>query len=105
MKMFESAPSEESTEVPPLTEEERRQINAELGNFHSLVDAETGKLHKKYFVAVEAVRKAGVPGEELMSDADVRAAFEAVKAVQQEIEETEQEARERLEGFRRAVEG
>ncbi len=103
MKKLEWTPSGESREVSPLTELEREQINAELANYASLVDAETMRVNEKYWQAVEAVREAGVPEEELMKDANVRDAFAAVQAAHLEIEETEQEARERLEGFRRAV--
>lgn len=103
MSAFEwSAPKDEK-EVPPLTERERREINSELANFQSLVDAETGRVSEKYWQAVEAVRRAGVSEEELMNDADIREAFGDVQAVRHEIEEEEQEVRERLEGFRRVI--
>lgn len=103
MNAFEWSAPEDEKEVPPLTERERREINADLANFQSLVDAETGRVSEKYWQAVEAVRRAGVSEEELMKDDAVRAAFEETQAVQREIEETEQEVRERLDGFRRAI--
>jgi hypothetical protein len=80
-------------EHPKLNEEERKAVEHELEAFSDAIMEKVRLADKRYWDAVQAVRKAEGEAVDPMKDPSVRSAYLEVQALQGEFESAVEEAR------------